>query len=409
MTVWEELKARGLIAQVTDEDEIKEMVNNGKATFYIGFDPTADSLHVGHFMALCLMKRLQMAGNKPIALLGGGTGMIGDPSGRTDMRQMMTKETIQHNIDCFKKQMERFIDFSDDKALMVNNADWLMGLNYVELLREVGPHFSVNRMLTAECYKQRMERGLSFLEFNYMIMQSYDFYMLYQKYGCNMQFGGDDQWSNMLGGTELIRRKLGKDAYAMTITLLLNSEGKKMGKTQSGAVWLDPNKTSPFDFYQYWRNVNDADVIKCMKLLTFLPLEEIEEMEKWEGSQLNKAKEILAFQLTELVHGTEEAKKAEVGAKALFAGGADTEHMPTTELCAEDFDEEGNIDLISTLVKAALVTTRSEGRRAIEQGGVSVDGEKVNDIKYVLSKDALAGDGVVLKRGKKKFNKVFTK
>ena len=409
MTVWEELKARGLIAQVTDEDEIKEMVNNGKATFYIGFDPTADSLHVGHFMALCLMKRLQMAGNKPIALLGGGTGMIGDPSGRTDMRQMMTKETIQHNIDCFKKQMERFIDFSDDKALMVNNADWLMGLNYVELLREVGPHFSVNRMLTAECYKQRMERGLSFLEFNYMIMQSYDFYMLYQKYGCNMQFGGDDQWSNMLGGTELIRRKLGKDAYAMTITLLLNSEGKKMGKTQSGAVWLDPNKTSPFDFYQYWRNVNDADVIKCMKLLTFLPLEEIKEMEKWEGSQLNKAKEILAFQLTELVHGTEEAKKAEAGAKALFAGGADTEHMPTTELCAEDFDEEGNIDLISTLVKAALVTTRSEGRRAIEQGGVSVDGEKVNDIKYVLSKDALAGDGVVLKRGKKKFNKVFTK
>ena len=409
MTVWEELKARGLIAQVTDEDEIKEMVNNGKATFYIGFDPTADSLHVGHFMALCLMKRLQMAGNRPIALLGGGTGMIGDPSGRTDMRQMMTKETIQHNIDCFKKQMERFIDFSDDKALMVNNADWLMGLNYVELLREVGPHFSVNRMLTAECYKQRMERGLSFLEFNYMIMQSYDFYMLYQKYGCNMQFGGDDQWSNMLGGTELIRRKLGKDAYAMTITLLLNSEGKKMGKTQSGAVWLDPNKTSPFDFYQYWRNVDDADVIKCMKLLTFLPLEEIEEMEKWEGSQLNKAKEILAFHLTELVHGTEEAKKAEAGAKALFAGGADTEHMPTTELLAEDFDEEGNIDLISLLVKSALVATRSEGRRAIEQGGVSVDGEKVMDIRHVLSKAALTGDGVVLKRGKKKFNKVFTK
>ena len=409
MTVWEELKARGLIAQVTDEDEIKDMVNNGKATFYIGFDPTADSLHVGHFMALCLMKRLQMAGNKPIALLGGGTGMIGDPSGRTDMRQMMTKETIQHNIDCFKKQMERFIDFSDDKALMVNNADWLMGLNYVELLREVGPHFSVNRMLTAECYKQRMERGLSFLEFNYMIMQSYDFYMLYQKYGCNMQFGGDDQWSNMLGGTELIRRKLGKDAYAMTITLLLNSEGKKMGKTQSGAVWLDPNKTSPFDFYQYWRNVDDADVIKCMKLLTFLPLEEIEEMEKWEGSQLNKAKEILAFHLTELVHGTEEAKKAEAGAKALFAGGADTKHMPTTELLAEDFDEEGNIDLISLLVKSALVATRSEGRRAIEQGGVSVDGEKVLDIRHVLSKAALTGDGVVLKRGKKKFNKVFTK
>ena len=409
MTVWEELKARGLIAQVTDEDEIKEMVNNGKATFYIGFDPTADSLHVGHFMALCLMKRLQMAGNRPIALLGGGTGMIGDPSGRTDMRQMLTKETIQHNIDCFKKQMERFIDFSDGKALMVNNAEWLMNLNYVELLREVGAHFSVNRMLTAECYKQRMERGLSFLEFNYMIMQSYDSYMLYQKYGCNMQFGGDDQWSNMLGGTELIRRKLGKDAYAMTITLLLNSEGKKMGKTQSGAVWLDPNKTSPFDFYQYWRNVDDADVIKCMKLLTFLPLEEIQEMEKWEGSQLNKAKEILAFQLTELVHGTEEAKKAEAGAKALFAGGADTEHMPTTELAAEDFDEEGNIDLISLLVKSALVTTRSEGRRAIEQGGVSVDGEKIMDIKHVLSKDALTGDGVVLKRGKKKFNKVFTK
>ena len=409
MTVWEELKARGLIAQVTDEDEIKEMVNNGKATFYIGFDPTADSLHVGHFMALCLMKRLQMAGNRPIALLGGGTGMIGDPSGRTDMRQMLTKETIQHNIDCFKKQMERFIDFSDGKALMVNNAEWLMNLNYVELLREVGAHFSVNRMLTAECYKQRMERGLSFLEFNYMIMQSYDFYMLYQKYGCNMQFGGDDQWSNMLGGTELIRRKLGKDVYAMTITLLLNSEGKKMGKTQSGAVWLDPNKTSPFDFYQYWRNVDDADVIKCMKLLTFLPLEEIQEMEKWEGSQLNKAKEILAFQLTELVHGTEEAKKAEAGAKALFAGGADTEHMPTTELAAEDFDEEGNIDLISLLVKSALVTTRSEGRRAIEQGGVSVDGEKVTDIRHVLSKDALTGDGIVLKRGKKKFNKVFVK
>ena len=409
MTVWEELKARGLIAQVTDEDEIKEMVNNGKATFYIGFDPTADSLHVGHFMALCLMKRLQMAGNRPIALLGGGTGMIGDPSGRTDMRQMLTKETIQHNIDCFKKQMERFIDFSDGKALMVNNAEWLMNLNYVELLREVGAHFSVNRMLTAECYKQRMERGLSFLEFNYMIMQSYDFYMLYQKYGCNMQFGGDDQWSNMLGGTELIRRKLGKDAYAMTITLLLNSEGKKMGKTQSGAVWLDPNKTSPFDFYQYWRNVDDADVIKCMKLLTFLPLEEIQEMEKWEGSQLNKAKEILAFQLTELVHGTEEAKKAEAGAKALFAGGADTEPMPTTELAAEDFDEEGNIDLISLLVKSALVTTRSEGRRAIEQGGVSVDGEKVTDIRHVLSKDALTGDGIVLKRGKKKFNKVFVK
>ena len=408
MTVWEELKARGLIAQVTDEDEIKEMVNNGKATFYIGFDPTPDSLHVGHFMALCLMKRLQMAGNRPIALLGGGTGMIGDPSGRTDMRQMLTKETIQHNIDCFKQQMSRFIDFSDGKALMVNNADWLMNLNYVELLREVGAHFSVNRMLTAECYKQRMERGLSFLEFNYMIMQSYDFYMLYQKYGCNMQFGGDDQWSNMLGGTELIRRKLGKDAYAMTITLLLNSEGKKMGKTQSGAVWLDPNKTSPFDFYQYWRNVNDADVIKCMRLLTFLPLEEIDEMAKWEGSELNKAKEILAYQLTELVHGEEEAKKAQEGARALFSG-ADTSHMPTTELSEEDFDEEGKIDLITLLVKAELVPSRSEGRRAIQQGGVSIDGEKLTDIYHTVEKDAFAGDGIVLKRGKKKFKKICVK
>ena len=408
MTVWEELKARGLIAQVTDEDEIKEMVNNGKATFYIGFDPTADSLHVGHFMALCLMKRLQMAGNRPIALLGGGTGMIGDPSGRTDMRQMLTKETIQHNIDCFKQQMSRFIDFSDGKALMGNNADWLMNLNYVELLREVGAHFSVNRMLTAECYKQRMERGLSFLEFNYMIMQSYDFYMLYQKYGCNMQFGGDDQWSNMLGGTELIRRKLGKDAYAMTITLLLNSEGKKMGKTQSGAVWLDPNKTSPFDFYQYWRNVDDADVIKCMRLLTFLPLEEIDEMAKWEGSELNKAKEILAYQLTELVHGEEEAKKAQEGARALFSG-ADTSHMPTTELSEEDFDEEGKIDLITLLVKAELVPSRSEGRRAIQQGGVSIDGEKLTDIYHTVEKDAFAGDGIVLKRGKKKFKKICVK
>ena len=408
MTVWEELKARGLIAQVTDEDEIKEMVNNGKATFYIGFDPTADSLHVGHFMALCLMKRLQMAGNRPIALLGGGTGMIGDPSGRTDMRQMLTKETIQHNIDCFKQQMSRFIDFSDGKALMVNNADWLMNLNYVELLREVGAHFSVNRMLTAECYKQRMERGLSFLEFNYMIMQSYDFYMLYQKYGCNMQFGGDDQWSNMLGGTELIRRKFGKDAYAMTITLLLNSEGKKMGKTQSGAVWLDPNKTSPFDFYQYWRNVDDADVIKCMRLLTFLPLEEIDEMAKWEGSELNKAKEILAYQLTELVHGEEEAKKAQEGARALFSG-ADTSHMPTTELSEEDFDEEGKIDLITLLVKAELVPSRSEGRRAIQQGGVSIDGEKLTDIYHTVEKDAFAGDGIVLKRGKKKFKKICVK
>ena len=408
MTVWDELKARGLIAQVTDEDEIKEMVNNGKATFYIGFDPTADSLHVGHFMALCLMKRLQMAGNRPIALLGGGTGMIGDPSGRTDMRQMLTKETIQHNIDCFKQQMSRFIDFSDGKALMVNNADWLMNLNYVELLREVGAHFSVNRMLTAECYKQRMERGLSFLEFNYMIMQSYDFYMLYQKYGCNMQFGGDDQWSNMLGGTELIRRKLGKDAYAMTITLLLNSEGKKMGKTQSGAVWLDPNKTSPFDFYQYWRNVDDADVIKCMRLLTFLPLEEIDEMAKWEGSELNKAKEILAYQLTELVHGEEEAKKAQEGARALFSG-ADTSHMPTTEISEEDFDEEGKIDLITLLVKTELVPSRSEGRRAIQQGGVSIDGEKLTDIYHTVEKDAFAGDGIVLKRGKKKFKKICVK
>ena len=409
MTVWEELKARGLIAQVTDEDEIKELVNNGKATFYIGFDPTADSLHVGHFMALCLMKRLQMAGNRPIALLGGGTGMIGDPSGRTDMRQMMTKETIQHNIDCFKKQMERFIDFSDGKAMMVNNADWLMNLNYVELLREVGPHFSVNKMLTAECYKQRMERGLSFLEFNYMIMQSYDFYMLFQKYGCNMQFGGDDQWSNMLGGTELIRRKLGKDAYAMTITLLLNSEGKKMGKTQSGAVWLDPNKTSPFDFYQYWRNVDDADVIKCMKLLTFLPLEEIQEMEKWEGSQLNKAKDILAYQLTELVHGEEEAKKAQAGAQALFGGSADTAHMPCTELEESDFAEDGTIDLITLLVKSGLVPTRSEGRRAIEQGGVSIDGEKNTDIRHAMKKEDFQGEGVILKRGKKKFNKVCLK
>ena len=408
MGIYEELQARGLIAQVTDEPLIRDLVNNGKATFYIGFDPTADSLHVGHFMALCLMKRLQEAGNKPIALIGGGTAMIGDPSGRTDMRQMMTPETIQHNCDCFKKQMSRFIDFSDGKALMVNNADWLMDLNYVEVLREVGAHFSVNRMLTAECYKQRMEKGLSFLEFNYMIMQSYDFYMLYQKYGCNMQFGGDDQWSNMLGGTELIRRKLGKDAYAMTITLLLNSEGKKMGKTQSGAVWLDPNKTSPFDFYQYWRNVDDADVIKCMRLLTFLPLEEIDEMAKWEGSDLNKAKEILAYQLTELVHGEEEAKKAQEGARALFSG-ADTSHMPTTELTEEDFDEEGKIDLITLLVKAELVPSRSEGRRAIQQGGVSIDGEKITDIYHTVEKDAFAGDGIVLKRGKKKFKKICVK
>ena len=409
MGIYEELQARGLIAQVTDEERIKELVNNGKATFYIGFDPTADSLHVGHFMALCLMKRLQEAGNKPIALIGGGTGYIGDPSGRTDMRSMMTPEQIQHNCDCFKEQMSRFIDFSDGKALMVNNADWLLDLNYIDVLREVGPHFSVNRMLTAECYKQRMEKGLSFLEFNYMIMQAYDFYELFQNYGCNLEFGGDDQWSNMLAGTELIRRKLGKDASAMTITLLLNSEGKKMGKTQSGAVWLDPNKTSPFDFYQYWRNVDDADVIKCMRLLTFLPLEQIDEMATWEGSQLNKAKEILAYELTNLVHGEEEAKKAQEGARALFSGGADTAHMPTTELTDEDFAEEGTIDLITMLIKAGLVPTRSEGRRAIEQGGVSIDGEKITDIKHTVSKDTLTGDGVVLKRGKKKFNRVYAK
>ena len=407
MTVYEELQARGLIAQVTDEEEIRELVNNGKATFYIGFDPTADSLHVGHFMALCLMKRLQMAGNTPIALIGGGTGMIGDPSGRSDMRQMMTVETIQHNCECFKKQMSRFIDFSDGKAMMVNNADWLMNLNYIEVLREVGPHFSVNRMLTHECYKQRMERGLTFLEFNYMIMQSYDFYMLYQKYGCNMQFGGDDQWANMLGGTELIRRKLGKDAYAMTITLLLNSEGKKMGKTQSGAVWLDPNKTSPFDFYQYWRNVGDADVLKCLRMLTFLPLEQIDEMDKWEGSQLNQAKEILAYELTSLVHGEEEAKKAQDGARALFSMG-NAADMPTTELTEEDFTEDA-IDVISLLVKAELVPTRSEGRRAIQQGGVSIDGEKVTDIYHSVAKADIPENGLVLKRGKKKFNKICVK
>ena len=408
MTVWEELKARGLIAQVTDEDEIKEMVNNGKATFYIGFDPTADSLHVGHFMALCLMKRLQMAGNRPIALLGGGTGMIGDPSGRTDMRQMMTKETIQHNIDCFKKQMSRFIDFSDGKALMVNNADWLLNLNYVDLLRDVGAHFSVNRMLTAECYKQRMERGLSFLEFNYMIMQSYDFYMLYQKYGCNMQFGGDDQWSNMLGGTELIRRKLGKDAYAMTITLLLNSEGKKMGKTQSGAVWLDPNKTSPFDFYQYWRNVDDADVIKCMKLLTFLPLEEIQEMEKWEGSQLNRAKEILAFELTQMVHGAEEARKAQEAARALFGSGANSENMPTTEITAADLTD-GAINILDLMQKAGLIASKGEGRRLVQQGGVSVDDVKVTDIAKTCTAADFEKGHVIIKKGKKVFHKVVLK
>ena len=405
MQIYEELVARGLIAQVTDEKEIRELVNNGKATFYIGFDPTADSLHVGHFMALCLMKRLQMAGNKPIALIGGGTGMIGDPSGKTDMRKMLTKEDIEHNCECFKKQMSRFIDFSDGKALMVNNAEWLLNLNYVELLREVGPHFSVNRMLTAECYKQRMERGLSFLEFNYMIMQSYDFYSLFQKYGCNMQFGGDDQWSNMLGGTELIRRKLGKDAYAMTINLLLNSEGKKMGKTESGAVWLDPNKTSPFDFYQYWRNVADADVLKCLRMLTFLPLEQISEMDHWEGSQLNKAKEILAYELTSLVHGEEEAKKAQEGARALFSGGGNAANMPSAELTEADL-ENGAIDIISLLQKAGLVPSRSEGRRAVEQGGVSVDGEKVDDIKAVITKEQLSGEGIVLKRGKKNFRKV---
>ena len=408
MQIYEELVARGLIAQVTNEEEIKKLVNEGKAVFYIGFDPTADSLHVGHFMALCLMKRLQMAGNKPIALIGGGTGMVGDPSGRTDMRKMMTPEIIQHNCDCFKKQMSRFIDFSDGKALMVNNAEWLMNLNYIEFLREVGPHFSVNNMLRAECYKQRMEKGLSFLEFNYMLMQSYDFYELFQRYGCNMQFGGDDQWSNMLGGTELIRRKLGKDAHAMTITLLLNSEGKKMGKTQSGAVWLDPEKTSPFDFYQYWRNVGDADVLKCLRMLTFLPLEQIDEMDKWEGSQLNKAKEILAFELTKLVHGEEEATKAQEGARALFAGGANTDNMPTCELSEEDFADD-NIDILTVLTKSGLAASRSEARRNVEQGGVSVDGTQIKDIKAVFAKDQFAGDGVVVKRGKKNFKKVILK
>ena len=406
MTLYDELVARGLIAQVTDEEEIKDLINNGKATFYIGFDPTADSLHVGHFMALCLMKRLQMAGNKPIALIGGGTAMIGDPSGRTDMRQ--TPETIQHNCDCFKKQMSRFIDFSDGKALMVNNADWLMDLNYIDVLREVGAHFSVNRMLTAECYKQRMEKGLSFLEFNYMIMQSYDFYTLYQKYGCNMEFGGDDQWSNMLGGTELIRRKLGKDAYAMTINLLLNSEGKKMGKTQSGAVWLDPEKTSPFDFFQYWRNVADSDVLKCIRMLTFLPLEEIDAMESWEGAQLNQAKEILAFELTKLVHGEEEATKAREASHALFAGGGDSAHMPTVELSAADF-ADGDMDILALLVKTELAPSRSDARRAVEQGGVSVADEKVTDIKTAYNADFFGADGLVVKRGKKKFVKVVVK
>ena len=407
MGVYEELQARGLIAQVTNEEEIRKMVNEGKTVFYIGFDPTADSLHVGHFMALCLMKRLQMAGNKPIALIGGGTGMVGDPSGRSDMRQMMTVETIQHNCDCFKKQMSRFIDFSDGKAMMVNNAEWLLDLNYVDFLREIGPHFSVNRMLTAECYKQRMEKGLSFLEFNYMLMQSYDFYELFQRYGCNMQFGGDDQWSNMLGGTELIRRKLGKDAHAMTITLLLNSEGKKMGKTQSGAVWLDPNKTSPFEFYQYWRNIADADVLKCLRMLTFLPLEQIDEMDKWEGSQLNEAKEILAYELTALVHGDEEAKKAQESARALFAGGNAAE-MPTAELSDDDFTD-GAIDILSIVQKSGLCGSRSEARRNVEQGGVSVDGEAVKDIKTVYTKEQLSGDGIVVKRGKKNFRRVTVK
>ena len=408
MTLYDELVARGLIAQVTDEEEIKELINNGKAVFYIGFDPTADSLHVGHFMALCLMKRLQMAGNKPIALIGGGTAMIGDPSGRTDMRQMMTPETIQHNVDCFKKQMSRFIDFGEGKAMLVNNADWLMDLNYIDVLRDVGAHFSVNRMLTAECYKQRMEKGLSFLEFNYMIMQSYDFYTLYQKYGCNMEFGGDDQWSNMLGGTELIRRKLGKDAYAMTINLLLNSEGKKMGKTQSGSVWLDPNKTSPFDFFQYWRNVADSDVLKCIRMLTFLSLEQIDEMDKWEGAKLNEAKEILAYELTKLVHGEEEAKKAKEASHALFAGGGVSAHMPTVEVTADDLYND-KLDIMAVLVKASLCESRSDARRAVQQGGVSVDGEKVTDISTSYMLDEFAGEGKVVKRGKKKFAKVISK
>ena len=407
MGIYEELQARGLIAQVTDEERIKELVNNGKATFYIGFDPTADSLHVGHFMALCLMKRLQEAGNKPIALIGGGTGYIGDPSGRTDMRSMMTPEQIQHNCDCFKEQMSRFIDFSDGKALMVNNADWLLDLNYIDVLREVGPHFSVNRMLTAECYKQRMEKGLSFLEFNYMIMQAYDFYELFQNYGCNHEFGGDDQWSNMLAGTELIRRKLGKDASAMTITLLLNSEGKKMGKTQSGAVWLDPNKTSPFDFYQYWRNVGDADVLKCIRMLTFLPLEEIDKMDTWEGAQLNTAKEILAYELTKLVHGEEEAKKAQESARALFSQG-NADNMPTTELEEADF-QDGKIDILAVLVKSGQASSRSDARRAVTQGGVSVDGEKVTDITTTYAPADFDGEGKIVKKGKKNFRRIVAK
>ena len=408
MGIYEELQARGLIAQVTDEERIRDLVNNGKATFYIGFDPTADSLHVGHFMALCLMKRLQEAGNKPIALIGGGTGYIGDPSGRTDMRSMMTPEQIQHNCDCFKKQMSRFIDFGEGKAMLVNNADWLMDLNYIDVLRDVGAHFSVNRMLTAECYKQRMEKGLSFLEFNYMIMQSYDFYTLYQKYGCNMEFGGDDQWSNMLGGTELIRRKLGKDAYAMTINLLLNSEGKKMGKTQSGAVWLDPNKTSPFDFFQYWRNVADSDVLKCIRMLTFLPLEQIDEMDKWEGAKLNEAKEILAYELTKLVHGEEEAKKAKEASHALFAGGGVSAHMPTVEVTADDLYND-KLDIMAVLVKASLCESRSDARRAVQQGGVAVDGEEVSDIATTFAKADFEGEGKVVRKGKKNFRKVLMK
>nr|WP_300827643.1 tyrosine--tRNA ligase [uncultured Oscillibacter sp.] len=406
MQIYEELKARGLIAQVTDEEEIRELVNTGKAVFYIGFDPTADSLHVGHFMALCLMKRLQMAGNRPIALIGGGTGMVGDPSGRTDMRQMMTTETIQHNCDCFKKQMERFIEFGPDKAIMVNNAEWLMKLNYIELLREVGACFSVNNMLRAECYKQRMEKGLSFLEFNYMIMQSYDFYHMFQTLGCNMQFGGDDQWSNMLGGTELIRRKLGKDAYAMTITLLMNSEGKKMGKTAKGAVWLDPNKTSPFEFYQYWRNVGDADVLKCIRMLTFLPLEEIDAMDKWEGSQLNRAKEILAYELTKLVHGQEEAEKAQETARGLFAGSGSTEHMPSTELPAAKF-EGGKIGAIALLVACGLCPSNGEARRLIQQGGMMVNDKKVTDIAASFDQADFQGEGVIIKKGKKIFHRAY--
>ncbi len=407
MTLYDELVARGLIAQVTDENEIKELINNGKAVYYIGFDPTADSLHVGHFMALCLMKRLQMAGNKPIALIGGGTAVIGDPSGRTDMRQMMTAETIQHNVECFKKQISRFIDFSDDKAILVNNADWLLDLNYLEVLRDIGPHFSVNRMLTAECYKQRMEKGLSFLEFNYMIMQSYDFYTLFQKYGCNMQFGGDDQWSNMLGGTELIRRKLGKNAYAMTINLLLNSEGKKMGKTQSGAVWLDPNKTSPFEFFQYWRNVADSDVLKCIRMLTFLPLEEIDAMESWKDAQLNEAKEILAFELTRLVHGEEEAAKAREASHALFSGNGSLTNMPTVELTRADFPEDG-LDILAVLVKAGLAESRADARRNVQQGGVSVADEKITDIATRYTYDSFSGDGLIIRRGKKKFSRVIS-